>query len=232
MENQSITKGAAILSAAGIIVKILSLIYMPALILIFGDPGNALYLVAYNIYAYVYIITNSGIPVALSKYVAELRVLGNYKDSVKAFKISRFFLLIIGTISAVLLCIFSRDLAFLFSHQEIYLALIALSPTLIFTCVTSAYRGYFQGSSNMTPTAISQIIEQVVNIAISLPFAYLLLHIKGGSLEASVAGATLGTSAGAFVAVFILIWFYNENKASRIEEYLIQNQNPTIKRLS
>lgn len=234
MENQSITKGAAILSAAGIIVKILSILYMPILVLIFGhnDTGISLYGFTYSIYAYVYIITNSGIPVALSKFVAELRVIGNYKDSVRAFKISRFFLLIIGMIFAALLCLFARPLSVFFKQPQIYLALIALSPTLIFTCATSAYRGYFQGSSNMTPTAISQIIEQVVNIAISLPFAYVLLGPNGNNLEASVAGATLGTSVGALVAVFVLIQFYKKNELSRLQEYVIQKHNPNVVKLS
>jgi stage V sporulation protein B len=232
MENQSITKGAAILSVAGILVKILSILYMPILILIFHDTGNKLYGTTYNIYAFIYIITNSGIPVALSKFVAELRVSGNYKDAVKAFKISRFFLLIIGLIFATLLSLFSVRLANFFSHPEIYLALIALSPTLIFTCVTSAYRGYFQGSSNMTPTAISQIIEQVINILISLPFAYVLLGPSRDNLVGSVAGATLGTSAGALVAVFILVWFYKKDEFSRLQEYVIQRHNPNIARLS
>ena len=231
MENHSVSKGTAILSAAGIIVKVLSIIYIPILLAIIGDKGYSLYGVSYNIYAFVYIITNSGIPVALSKLVSELRAVGNYKDSIKAFKISRSYLLVFGLIFAVILALMANPLSYFFSHPEINLALIALSPTLIFTCVTSAYRGYFQGSTNMTPTAVSQILEQVVRIIISLPFAYIFLKYSQ-NLGTAVAAATLGTSVSALSTVLVLVWFYRKNKFTRHQEYLSQQQNPNVNRLS
>lgn len=103
MKKQSITKGFAVLSAAGLITKILSVLYIPFLLAIIGDEGNGIYAAAYQVYVFIYVIANSGIPVAIAKSVSELTAVGNYKDALRIFKISRFFLIIIGTVLTVLM---------------------------------------------------------------------------------------------------------------------------------
>jgi stage V sporulation protein B len=174
-----------------------------------GDSGSSIYNVAFSVYAFVYILTNSGVPVALSKYVAELRAVNNYEDSVRAFKIARFYLIILGAIFSVALALFSGSIADILHYSSSRLPIIALSPTIFFACVTSAYRGYFQGSSNMTPTAVSQIIEQIVRIIVSLPFAYFFLRY---GLTESITAATLGTSIGAFSTLVVLFYIYKKRE--------------------
>lgn len=218
MKTQSTTKGFAILSAAGMMVKILSLLYIPLLIIIIGEEGYGIYSAAYQVYAFVYVITNSGIPVAISKQVSEFTALKNYKDSVRTFKIARNMLLILGTVMTIFMMIFAMPLAKSTHYPKAYLAILYLSPTILFTSVASAYRGYFQGRGDMKPTAVSQILEQIMNTIFTLLFAYLLLkkgipllHIKSG-VEAGCAGGTIGTSLGALASGLFLMGVYEKRK--------------------
>ena len=212
-KTQSTTKGFAILTAAGFMCKFISLLYVPFLAKILGDRGIGVYSSAYSIFTYVYILTNAGIPVAISKMVSELVAVGNYKDAVKTFKIARFILLIFGLIMSMLLLIFVVPIANVTKSPTAKLAIMALAPTILLSSVLSAYRGYFQGRGNMTPTAISQVLEQIANTIFSLVFA--ACFIKYGVAEGA-AGGTIGTSVGALVAVVYMIHFYKKNKAFRV----------------
>jgi stage V sporulation protein B len=233
MKEQSTTKGFAILSAAGMAVKVLSLLYVPLLLKIIGDEGYGIYGAAYQIYVFVYVLTNSGIPVAISKLISELTAVGNYKDALKAFKMARFLLLILGLVMSILMIVFARSIVKITDNEKSYLAIIALAPTIFITSVMSAYRGYFQGRGNMTPTAVSQIGEQIINTVFSLIFAVAL--IKYG-LEAGAAGGTIGTTLGALAAAVYLIIIYEKNKRIRrtrvIEEEVVRlSNNEIIKKL-
>jgi len=213
LSKQSTTKGFAILSAASFMVKLLSLLYIPFLRKILGPEGYGVYASAYPIFVYVYILTNAGIPVAISKMVSELVAIGNYKDAVRTFKIARFLLLILGMIMSLLMLIFAAPLAKATESTTARLAIIALAPTILISAVLSAYRGYFQGRGNMTPTAVSQVLEQIANTIFSLVFA--AFFIKYG-IAAGAAGGTIGTSVGALVAVIYMIYSYEKNKVFRV----------------
>ena len=212
-KTQSTTKGFAILTAAGFMVKFLSLLYVPFLGEILGENGIGVYASAYNIFTYVYILTNAGIPVAISKMVSELIALGNYKDAVRTFKVARFLLLILGLVMSILMLIFVTPIANATESSTAKLAIMALAPTILLTSVLSAYRGYFQGRGNMTPTAVSQVLEQIANTIFSLVFA--ACFIKYGVAQGA-AGGTIGTSVGALVAVIYMIRFYEKNKVFRV----------------
>lgn len=225
-DNQSIAKGFAILSIAGIMVKMLSIFNTPILKRIIGEVGLGVYNSVYSVYIVLYVIANSGIPVAISKNISELLALGRYKDVVKSFKIARILLFVIGLVLSLFMFIFAAPLSKFFTNGklEIELALKALSPTILITCILSSYRGYFQGRSNMKPTAISQILEQMFNIVFSLGFAYILFNKYG--MEAGVAGATVGTTLGALIGVIILILFYERNKKLRVVKESKYNIKP------
>jgi stage V sporulation protein B len=213
LNNQSTSKGFAILSAAGFMVKFLSLLYVPFLLSILGDVGYGIYARAYPIFVYMYVLTNAGIPVAISKMVSELIAVGNYKDAVKTFKIARFLLFILGLMMSLLMLIFAGDLADMAKSSNAKLAIMALAPTILISSVLSAYRGYFQGRGNMTPTAVSQVLEQIANTIFSLAFA--AYFIKFG-LAAGAAGGTIGTTLGALVAAIYMIHAYEKNKVFRV----------------
>lgn len=225
MKEQSTAKGFAILSMATILGKILSLLYLPFLVKILGGNGTyGIYYAAYQIYVFIYVLTNAGIPVAISKLVSEFIVVKNYRDAVKSFRMSRFVLVIIGFSMSFILFFAARLFSNLMKVPQAYLAVIALSPAILCTSVSSAYRGYFQGRGNMTPTAISQLMEQLLNTILSLIFAAMLL--KYGE-AAACAGATVGTTVGAFVSAIYLIVAYERNKHFRIPKEYYEKQ--TIK---
>lgn len=210
MQEQSTGKGFAILSSATIAVKILSIIYMPFLLKIIG--GNrpfAIYSVAYQVYAFIYVLTNTGIPSAISKLVSEFVAVGDYENATKTFKISRFLLFVIGTVMALIMFCVSGPLTIHMNYGEARYSVIALCPAILFTSVASSYRGYFQGMSNMKPTAISQVLEQILNTVFSLLFASILIRY---SIEAGCVGATLGTTIGALASALYLIVTYEKNK--------------------
>jgi len=213
MRKQSTTKGFAILSAAGIIVKLLSLLYIPFLKKIITLNGYGIYGASYKIYVWIYVLANSGIPVAISKLVSEYMALEHYKDAIKSFKIARFMMLIIGTVMSLFMFIFASSLANAIGYPNAKLSIMALAPTIFFTSIVSVYRGYFQGRGNMSPTAISQILEQIINTIFTLVFAAIFMKY---GLDAGCAGGTLGTSLGALIAALYLIIVYEKNKVIKV----------------
>lgn len=213
MKKQSTSRGFAVLSAAGMFVKILSVLYIPILLSIIGKNGHANYSAAYQIYVFVFVITNSGIPVAISKIVSEFSAVGNFKDAVKSFKIARLMLLILGTVMTVIMMSFSKPVSNALGFKNAHLAVFALAPSILFTSVSSAYRGYFQGRGNMTPTAVSQVIEQVLNTIFTLVFAALL--IKYGMVYGA-AGGTIGTTLGALASAIYLILIFEKKRRFKV----------------
>lgn len=215
MKTQSTTKGFAILSAAGMAVKLISLLYVPLLLSIIGEDGYGVYAIAYSVFAFIYVITNTGLTSAISKLVSELIALKNYKDAAKAFKMARLMLLAIGIVMSVFMLGLARPLSRFMNMPRSYLAIGALAPAVLFTSLASAYRGYFQGRGNMTATAVSQIIEQVMNIIFSLLFAALW---RKYGIEAACAGGTVGTTLGAVASFIYLIRFYEKNKSYKVSK--------------
>lgn len=208
MRNQKTAKGFTILSAAGMIVKILSLLYIPFLIMLIGHEGYGIYSAAYQIYTFIFVLTNSGVPIAISKLVSELVAVGNYKDAVKSFKISRLILITTGIVMALIMLVLARPLSNVTHYSKSYYSILALAPAILLTSSACAYRGYFQGRENMAPIAISQILEQIANSAFTLVFAWLL--IKYG-VEMGCVGGTLGTTIGAFVSAAYLVMYYKKH---------------------
>lgn len=232
MKTQSTTKGFAILSAAGMIVKLISLLYVPMLLFIIGEEGYGVYAIAYSVFAFIYVVTNTGLTSAVSKIVSELIALKNYKDAAKAFKMARLMLLTIGIIMSIFMIVLSKPLAQFMNKPKAYLAIGALAPAVLFTSIASAYRGYFQGRGNMTATALSQIIEQVMNIIFSLLFAALWSRY---GIEAACAGGTVGTTIGALASVIYLLRFYGKNKNFKVpkgysQEDIIRLSNEQLAR--
>lgn len=208
-DKQSTTKGLAILSAAGIAVKLLSVLYVPMLVRTIGEEAYGVYNNTYVIFTWVYAMTNVGMQPAIAKLVAELEEAGNPKDALKAFKISRTLLALVGLVAMLSLIIFAKPISIATRNPRATLSLMALAPTIAFTSILVSYRGYFQGRSLITPIGISQVVEQIVNVALSLLCAYLLLSV---SFEAGVAGATVGTSIGALIALVYIMYIYRSKR--------------------
>ncbi|WP_426349605.1 putative polysaccharide biosynthesis protein [Alloiococcus sp. CFN-8] len=214
MKEQSSTKAVLILSISGILVKLLSLVYVPLLSGIIGSQGFGIYNSTYQVFTWLYAVTNVGMQPAIAKLVAELDEKGNPRDALKAFKITRALLLAVGFTSTLLMIILAKPISELTNNPRSVYSLMMLAPTITITSGLVSYRGYFQGRNIITPIGISQILEQLINVVVSLLFAYILLNSFG--LEMGVAGATIGTSLGALVAVVYLIYIYQVNKYFKI----------------
>ncbi len=230
VQKQSISKGFTALSIAGILNKVMAVIYVPFLTFFLGNYGNGIYNSGYTIYTMIFVVTNAGVPIAISKLVSEQIASSEYRLSFRTFKISGVLLISMGLISSIVMAVFARQFSEFIRFPEAYLTILALSPTMLFTSISCTFRGYFQGRSNMIPTSISQIIEGAVNCVLTVVFAGLLLgygkswaishgiegakQIKHKSLEFAAAGGTIGTSVGALFSAVYLIYVYNKNRVS------------------
>ncbi|MGF0108018.1 putative polysaccharide biosynthesis protein [Clostridium sp. SGI.024] len=228
MEQKSVGRGFLILSIAGIAGKLLSAIYVPLLTWVLGETGYGIYVVGYDIFVFLIAVTSLGAQPAVTKVVTELRALGNNKDALRAMKLSiRYF----GIISMVIAGIFMA-LAFpiskLIYREQSAWTFVFLGPALIFAAVLAAYRGYMQGVEEMESLAISQIIEQLINVVLSLVFAFLLLKVTS-SLDWGSAGGTVGTSLGAIGGIIYIIYIYNKRD---FEEEAERNHDASKKKVS
>ncbi|GAA0116254.1 putative polysaccharide biosynthesis protein [Clostridium senegalense] len=231
-DTKSAAKGMAILSICMFMTKIMSILYLPFLRAILGQDGMGIYQSCYVIYAYIYMIANAGLPVAISKIIAEYASVGNKHDAIKAFKISRLLAIGIGVLSTTILIVFAGPITRGMNTERSTYALMAIAPTMLFTTVLSTYKGYFQGVGNMVPTGVSQVMEQVANVVFSLLFAYILI---GFSLELGVAGGTVGTTLGALLALVYFINYYNRRGYEglahiKIEKEIKRDSNKEILR--
>ncbi|MBL4932359.1 putative polysaccharide biosynthesis protein [Clostridium paridis] len=211
MKEQSTTKGFAVLSAAGFLVKILSVLYVPILTRILGDQGYGIYSKTYDVFIFIYAVANSGMQPAICKVVSELSALGRERDALRAFRIARKLLLGIGLLFTILLIVLAKPIAAQ-AQSDITYGLIALSPTIVISSTLVAYRGYFNGKNQMNSLAASQVLEQLINVFVSLLFAFLLVK---NSLALGSAGGTIGTSVGALVACIYLMVIFEIKHFSR-----------------
>lgn len=221
MKEQSTGKSFIALSFAGIMVKIMSLIYVPIIIRILGDEGYGIYLASYDIFSLIYVITNSGMQIAIAKQIAEFVSLKQQQNVIKTFKVGKNILFFIGLISSVILFLSAKWISKAVGSERAYLGIMFLSPTIFFTSILASYRGFFQGISNMTPIAFSQILEQICNIFISVVCASVFVK---GSLELGAAGGTIGTTLGALIAIVFLFYKKNKNK----NEYIVEFNEPYL----
>jgi len=233
VDKQSSTKGFTVLSAASIINKLLGVLYVPIVTLILGNYGNGIYEQGYKLYQLVFVITNTGIPIALSKIISEQLASSRYRLSYKTLRVSAALLTVTGLFTTLLTAVLAGPMSKLMHSPESYLTIFALSPAMIFTSISCIFRGYFQGRSNMVPTSISQIIEQAVNSALTILFAWLMYQygakIAAGqgltgdmlfreAVKYAAAGATVGTSVGALASAVYLYRTFSRNKAEILGE--------------
>lgn len=210
MQKQSTEKGFAILSISTIIIKCLSFIYVPFLRIILGGDGPyGVYSITYTIYAFIYVVANTGIPSAISKLVSEYAAVGDFRNANRVFKLSRSLLFALGLVMSLIMLLIAGPITAGIGSSDSKLSVMALCPAILFTSVSSAYRGYFQGHRNMKPTAISQVLEQILNLVFSLLFAYLFI---GKGVGYGCAGATVGTTIGAFASGLYLVILYEKDK--------------------
>lgn len=210
--------GVLALTVANLLVKAVGLISKIALNRVVGSIGAGYYSSAYEIYAYLYVISTAGLPVALSIMVAKSRSKNRFLESKKIFDVALLLFLAIGFFFSIFMIIFSKQLANLIGAPNTSLCIVAIAPTILFICISSCLRGYFQGYQMMTPTAISQLIEAFCKVGIGVSFA-LWAKSKGYADYVVASYTILGVTIGVF---FGMVYLYVSKMLFK-EKYYFDN---------
>lgn len=209
MRKRSFIEGAALLAFAGLLAKVLGAIFRIPLTYIIGAEGMGLYQMAYPIYSFLLIISSAGLPVAISKMVSERMAYGDHTGAYRVFRVSLMLLAYLGIITSTLLMAFSGAISTALGNPKAVYSMLAIAPALFFVSMLSAFRGYFQGMQMMSPTALSQIVEQSGKLFMGLLLAWLFVE-KG--IEFGAAGAVLGVTLGEIAALALLWGIYRREK--------------------
>ena len=215
---------AGILAASGMIVKVISLIYRSPLLSIIGLEGNGYYSTAINIYTIILLISSYSIPSAISKVIAQKIAFKEYRNAQRVFQCALLYVLVVGGIAA--LVTFVAAPVFMSKSVNSIVALRVLAPTIFFSGFLGVFRGYFQAHGSMLHTSLSQILEQIMNAAVSIGAAYLLIGLVANESETTQAiygsaGSALGTGAGVVTALLFMFGMYmlNRKMINRRAEY-------------
>lgn len=214
--EKNVLAQASILMAAGILVRIIGVLYRSPVTSIIGDEGNGYYSIAYNIYAMVLLISSYSIPMAVSKVVSGKLALKQYKEAHKVFRCALIYVLIVGAIAS-LFTFFGASILVPDSQTNAIPVLRVLAPAIFLSGFLGVLRGYFQAHSTMMPTSISQIIEQVLNAIISIGAALLFIRLFAGDNEDGVPvfgamGSAAGIVAGVAAGLIFMIFIYRQNR--------------------
>ena len=230
---KSVARGISILGIAGIICKVVGLLFSIPLNMI-GEEGVAeagkvanLFYLVYPTYTLLLTISSAGLPVAVSRMVADFLAREDARNARNTFKVALMTLLSIGGFFSVVMIALNRMLVSMVSVPTTSMGFYAIAPCVMIVCVLSAFRGFFQGQQNMIPTAVSQLIEQVGKVILSLPLAYIGIHVFR-SLEVGAAGALLGITLAEIIAMIYMIVRYKLKKI----EYDTLPQHPDLKPIS
>ncbi len=239
-KNNAFLMQGMILAIAGIITRLIGIAYRIPVTNILGVEGQGYYGSAFSIYNIALLLTSYSLPLAVSKLVSARVAKGERKNAFRIFKGALIFAAISGFIACLIVFVFSNFIAGnIMGLQLSAYALRVLAPGLLIVAIMGVVRGYFQGMGTMVPTAISQVLEQIVNAVVSIIGASYLLKMgleiakeKGDpsiSYAYGAAGGTLGTVCGAFMGLLFLAILFRlyypklKRQMCREEAYEVEN---------
>ena len=212
---------AGILAAAGIISRIIGLLYRGPLHSVIGNLGLGYYQSAYNYYTIILLISSYSIPSAISKVIAQKLAVKEYRNAHRIFLCSMAYVLVVGG-AASLFLFFGAGL---FVSGAAIPVLRTLAPTVFIYGILGVLRGYFQAHRSMVQTSVSQILEQIANAVVTVGAAYLLIRSFMGTMEVpadeagkvaratyGAVGSAMGTGAGVLVALLFMAGIYALNR--------------------
>ncbi len=198
---------AGILAAAGIICRLIGLIYRVPLANILTDEGNGYYSTAYNIYIIVLLLASYSIPSAISKLMAGRLEQKEYRNAQRIFYGALIYVGVVGFVASLVL-FFGADLIL---EGKAALVLQTFAPTVFIYGFLGVFRGYFQAHKSMVQTSVSQIFEQIVNAFVSVGVAYYFMKIFNAP-EYGAIGSALGTLAGVVMGLVVVLFAYRMNR--------------------
>ena len=230
--KQTILQGALILTASTMVVKVIGALFKIPLANILGGVGMSYFVSAYDVLIPIYSMTVTGLGVAVSRMVSEYG--GRGEEVGNILKTARLMFMGIGTLAAVLLFIGAGPLTKLIGNPAAALSVCCIAPSVLFSCLSSAYRGYFQGRQNMLPTARSQVVEAIVKLVAGILLAWFfysrlndaamagtlgwpgtMQEVQLRILQYSAAGAVLGVSLSTLCGLLFIRGQYRRNVPER-----------------
>lgn len=235
MKKNSFMQGAFIATLGIVLSKILGIIYVIPFYAIIGEQGGALYGYAYSIYSIFLGISQAGIPLAISKIVSEYNVLGYYNAKKRTFQLGKRVLSILGLICFLVMFIFAKWIAVLIignvsggnTIEDVTLVVRIISTAVLIVPFVSIYRGYLQGHKFITPTSVSQVLEQIVRVLVIVIGSFLTLKVFHLSLTTTVGVSVFSATIGALITYFYLICKTRKNKIS-LEKQTMKVNEPRI----
>lgn len=206
-KKQSVLNGAMMLMFAVILVKLIGMVFKIPLSDMLGSVGRGYFNSAYEIYTPIFAISMAGLPVAVSRMVAESVALEKFREARAVFNTSKRVFLIVGIAGTLVLLLATYPYTYFVAGTKSIPAVLCVAPSIFFCCYMSAYRGYYEGLRNMAPTAVSQVIEALGKLLIGLALAKLVISLGEGQYESTI-GNGVATVFGQQVA--------NETEANSI----------------
>lgn len=235
MKKNSFMQGAFIATFGIVLSKILGIIYVIPFYAIIGEQGGALYGYAYSIYSIFLSVSQAGIPLAISKIVSEYNVLGYYNAKKRTFELGKKVLSLLGIICFLIMFIFAEGVATLIignvtggnTIEDVTFVVRVISSAVLIVPLLSIYRGYLQGHKFITPTSISQVLEQFVRVLVIVLGSFLTLKVLNLSLTTTVGVAVFSATIGALASYFYLVRKIRKNK-KELEKETMKVEEPPI----
>lgn len=202
-KKQNFLRGTATLALATAVVKIIGALYKIPLNAIIGEQGFGYFNTAYEIYNVLLMISTAGLPVAMSRMISQASSLNHYRQVRRIYATARGIFLGLGIAGSLLMTVFCRELARFQNQPDAWAAIGCLGPSVLFICIMSTFRGFFQGQGNMVPTSVSQVIEAVVKLVVGIVAALAILKATG-SVPLAAGGAILGVTVSCVVSSLYL----------------------------
>lgn len=218
-QGNKLLKGAALLGAAAVLSKLLGTLQKIPLQNVAGDVAFGIYNAVYPLYILILFAATAGFPVAVSKFVAERVLEGDHSGARRIVYVSTALLLSAGVVSFLCLYFGAEIIAGWIGIRQTATAIRSISFALLLSPVLAVLRGYFQGYQNMVPTAVSQVIEQLIRV---ITMVALLLYMVALAYDEAwiAAGATFGSVTGAGAGLIVMAVFWRRSRRVERERAL------------
>ncbi len=214
--GQTLARQAMLLAGASLVVRFIGFLYRLPVTIMIGDQGNGIYSASYNIYALFLIISSAAFPATISKLVAESDARGMYRNSYKIFRVGMVISASLGFLAMLILLIFAKPIESMLNNPGSAISIRLLAPTVFIVSILAVYRGYYQGMKDNTPTATSQVIEQVFNAVVSIGCTALFVKIAvdwaAGPIAWGAGGSSIGTGVGALTGLVYIVVLHKRRK--------------------